>query len=53
MKKSKRIFAMIMAMVTVFSLVPQVFASGDSGTEKGTTELFSGHATYLLQERFL
>ena len=53
MKKSKRIFAAILAVATLLSLAPQVFAAGgSSASEKGTTQLFNGHATYLLQERF-
>jgi len=56
MNKIKRILSTFLTGVMLVALVPvieqeDVYAAGTTG-EKGTTELFSGHATYLLQERF-
>lgn len=53
MKKSNKIISIFLTIAIMLSLVPQVFAANETAaSEKGTTELFSGHATYLLQERF-
>ena len=53
MSKMKRMMSLFMAFIMVLALAPITSAENVFAAEqKGTTALFNGHATYLLQERF-
>ena len=51
MNKIKRILSMVLVCMMALSLVPVTTLTA-SAAATGTTALFNGNATYLLQERF-
>lgn len=53
MKRTKRVISAVLTIAMMLSIVPQALAVSETvSSEKGTTELFKGNATYLLEEIF-
>lgn len=52
MNRIKRVLSMVLVCVMMIALAPVVSPTQVSAAATGTTALFNGNATYLLQERF-
>lgn len=53
MNKIRKILSVLLICIMTISLVPSIsMALDQQSIQNGSTELFNGHATYLLQQRF-